>query len=122
MTSNQWPEVSTVEEFAISAHSSCALAECSSPAPDGWQRTTDLRSVSYTSVILFGALMVLFGLAIYKPVQLHWLTLLFGGYDGAHVVHLGVLCLLALFEATHLVLVALHPREIINMVTRGKDE
>jgi len=81
-----------------------------------------LQRLAYTSVILFGALMVLSGLAIYKPVQLHWLTLLFGGYDGARVVHLGVLCLLALFVATHLVLVALHPREIINMITGGKHE
>ncbi len=64
--------------------------------------------------------MVLSGLAIYKPVQLHFLTLFFGGYDGARVVHLGGLCLLALFVATHLVLVSLHPREILNMVTGGK--
>jgi thiosulfate reductase cytochrome b subunit len=81
-----------------------------------------LQRLAYTSVILFGSLMVLSGLAIYKPVQLHWLTLLFGGYDGARVVHLGVLCLLALFVATHLVLVALHPREIINMITGGRHE
>jgi thiosulfate reductase cytochrome b subunit len=81
-----------------------------------------LQRLAYTSVILFGSIMVLSGLAIYKPVQLYWLTLMFGGYDGARVVHLGVLCLLVLFVATHLILVALHPREIINMVTGGKNE
>jgi thiosulfate reductase cytochrome b subunit len=81
-----------------------------------------LQRLAYTSVILFGSLMVLSGLAIYKPVQLYWLTLLFGGYDGARAVHLAVLCLLALFVAAHLVLVALHPREIINMITGGKHE
>ena len=81
-----------------------------------------LQRLAYTSVILFGFIMVLSGLAIYKPVQLHWLTLLFGGYDGARVVHLGVLCLLALFVASHLVLVAIHPREILNMITGGKRE
>ena len=49
--------------------------------------------------------MVLSGLAIYKPVQLHFLTLLFGGYDGARVVHLAGLCLFTMFLAAHLVLV-----------------
>ena len=44
--------------------------------------------------------MVLSGLAIYKPVQLHFLTLLFGGYDGARVVHLAGLLLLAIFLVT----------------------
>jgi len=81
-----------------------------------------LQRLAYTSAILFGFIMVLSGLAIYKPVQMHWMTLLFGGYDGARVVHLGVLCLLALFVASHLVLVAIHPREILNMITGGSRE
>jgi thiosulfate reductase cytochrome b subunit len=81
-----------------------------------------LQRLAYTSVILFGSTMVLSGLAIYKPVQFYWLTVLFGGYDGARVVHLAVLCLLGLFVATHVVLVALHPREIVNMITGGKNE
>ena len=42
--------------------------------------------------------MVLSGLAIYKPVQLHWLAALFGGYDGARMVHFTGLCLLAAFR------------------------
>jgi thiosulfate reductase cytochrome b subunit len=81
-----------------------------------------LQRFAYTSVIIFGLVMVLSGLAIYKPVQLHFLTLLFGGYDGARVVHLAGLCLLAMFLVTHLVLVAMHPREIVNMITGGRRE
>jgi thiosulfate reductase cytochrome b subunit len=79
-----------------------------------------LQRLAYSSVLVFGSVMVLSGLAIYKPVQLHFLTVLFGGYDGARVVHFAGLCLLALFVATHLVLVSMHPREILNMVTGGK--
>lgn len=86
------------------------------PAPDFYN---GLQRLAYNSAVLFGVVMVLSGLAIYKPVQLHFLTLLFGGYDGARVVHLAGLCLLALFLATHLMLVALHPREIVKMVTGG---
>jgi thiosulfate reductase cytochrome b subunit len=78
-----------------------------------------LQRLSYTSAILFGMVVVLSGLAIYKPVQLHWLTAIFGSYDAARTIHLGCLVLLALFTITHVVLVALHPRTMIAMVTGG---
>ncbi|HLW70819.1 MAG TPA: cytochrome b/b6 domain-containing protein [Candidatus Binataceae bacterium] len=87
------------------------------PPPDFYN---GLQRLAYTSVILFGAVMVVSGLAIYKPVQLHFLTMLFGGYDGARVVHLAGLCLFALFVVTHLILVASHPREIVKMFTGGE--
>src|SRR5258708_40309668 len=38
-----------------------------------------LQRVAYTSAILFGVVVVLSGLAIYKPVQLYWITATFGG-------------------------------------------
>jgi thiosulfate reductase cytochrome b subunit len=79
-----------------------------------------LQRLAYTSAILFGIVVVLSGLAIYKPVQLHWITAVFGGYDYARVVHLSCLALLTLFTAMHLVLVALHPRTIVTMVTGGQ--
>jgi len=79
-----------------------------------------LQRLAYSSAILFGLVIVLSGLAIYKPVQLHWLTALFGGYDVARVVHLSCLVLLATFTVMHLILVALHPRTILTMVTGGK--
>jgi thiosulfate reductase cytochrome b subunit len=86
------------------------------PAPDFYN---GLQRLAYTSAVTFGVVMVLSGLAIYKPVQLQWLTRLFGGYDGARVVHLGGLSLLAAFVATHLILVGMHPREIVKMVSGG---
>jgi thiosulfate reductase cytochrome b subunit len=79
-----------------------------------------LQRLAYNSAIVFRVVMVLSGLAICKPVQLHFLTILFGGYDGARVVHLAGLCLLAMFVATHLFLVTLHPREIAKMITAGR--
>lgn len=79
-----------------------------------------LQRLAYSSVLLFAAIEVLSGLAIYKPVQLWWLGVLFGGYDGARAVHLIGLGLLALFTLVHLVMVSLHPRAIIEMITGGK--
>ncbi len=78
-----------------------------------------LQRLAYTSAIVFAIVAVFSGLAIYKPVQLHLLTALYGGYDFARVIHLGALVMLAMFTATHLVLVALHPRTIVNMVSGG---
>ncbi len=45
------------------------------------------QRIAYTSVILMGLGSMLTGFAIYKPVQLHWLTALFGGYEWARGIH-----------------------------------
>jgi len=79
-----------------------------------------LQRLAYSSIMVIALAEVLSGLAIYKPVQLWWLGSLFGGYDGARAVHLLGLGLLALFTAIHLVMVALHPRAILTMLTGGK--
>jgi thiosulfate reductase cytochrome b subunit len=79
-----------------------------------------LQRLAYSSIMVIALAEILSGLAIYKPVQLWWLGSLFGGYDGARAVHLLGLGLLALFTAIHLVMVALHPRAILTMLTGGK--
>ncbi len=89
-----------------------------SPPPEDFYN--GLQRFSYTIVLLLGVMMVLSGLAIYKPVQFHFLSLLFGGYDGARVVHLAGLCLLGIFVVIHLVLVLSHPRTLLAMITGGK--
>jgi len=89
-----------------------------SPPPEDFYN--GLQRLSYSGVLLLGVVMVLSGLAIYKPVQFHFLTLLFGGYDGARVVHLAGLCLLGIFVVIHLMLVLSHPQALLAMVTGGK--
>lgn len=79
-----------------------------------------LQRLGYTSALLLGVVEVLSGLAIYKPAQLSWLTALLGGYDSARVIHLGGLISLGLFVVAHLVLVALHPRTLGEMITGGR--
>jgi thiosulfate reductase cytochrome b subunit len=79
-----------------------------------------LQRLAYSVVLMIAAVEVLSGLAISKPVQLWWLGRLFGGYDGARAVHLLGLGLLILFAAVHLVMVMLHPRAILTMLTGGK--
>jgi len=45
------------------------------------------QKLAYTGVIVMGLGSLLTGLAIYKPVQLAWLTALFGGYPFARFLH-----------------------------------
>jgi thiosulfate reductase cytochrome b subunit len=45
------------------------------------------QQFAYTGVVLLGAGSLLTGLAIYKPVQLVWLTRLLGGYPWARAEH-----------------------------------
>ncbi|AFL86748.1 thiosulfate reductase cytochrome B subunit (membrane anchoring protein) [Terriglobus roseus DSM 18391] len=45
------------------------------------------QRIAYSAVILMGVGMLVTGLAIYKPTQLHWLTSLLGGYEMARWEH-----------------------------------
>jgi thiosulfate reductase cytochrome b subunit len=45
------------------------------------------QQIAYSSVILMGVGSLITGLAIYKPVQLFWLTRLLGGYAVARLEH-----------------------------------
>jgi thiosulfate reductase cytochrome b subunit len=79
-----------------------------------------LQRLAYTGVLGLALLEVLSGLALYKPVQLRGLTALLGGYDTARALHLVVLALLGLFTVGHVLMVALHPRTLGEMVTGGR--
>ncbi|ABS27810.1 cytochrome b/b6 domain-containing protein [Anaeromyxobacter sp. Fw109-5] len=79
-----------------------------------------MQRLTYTGVLATAPLLVLSGLAMYKPVQLPRLTALLGGYDAARAIHLLVLAALALFTVVHVVQVLLHPRTLAGMtVGRG---
>ena len=45
------------------------------------------QQIAYSSVVVMGFGSLLTGLAIYKPVQLAWLTALLGGYEFARFIH-----------------------------------
>ena len=46
-----------------------------------------MQKLLYAGIIVVGIVIVLSGLSIWKPVQLQYLTALFGGYDVARYVH-----------------------------------
>ncbi|HEX5082231.1 MAG TPA: cytochrome b/b6 domain-containing protein [Blastocatellia bacterium] len=61
------------------------------------------QQIAYTSVILMGAGSLLTGLAIYKPVQFAWLTLLLGGYEWARFIHFWLTVGYVMFFIIHLI-------------------
>jgi thiosulfate reductase cytochrome b subunit len=89
------------------------------PAPVGLYN--GMQRLTYTAVLAMTPLVVLSGLAMYKPVQLPRLTALLGGYDAARAIHLLVLAMLALFTVVHVIQVLLHPRTLADM-TIGRQE
>jgi thiosulfate reductase cytochrome b subunit len=65
------------------------------------------QRIAYTGVIIMGFMMLLTGLAIYKPVQLHWLCAMLGGYEWARAEHFIITILFCLFFAVHVIQVIL---------------
>ncbi len=76
-----------------------------SKPPQG--KYNDAQRIAYTGVILMGAASVITGLAIYKPLQLGWLTTLLGGYQWARWMHFWLTILFVLFFLVHVVQVAI---------------
>ena len=60
------------------------------------------QRLAYTGVIAMGAGSLLTGLAIYKPVQLAWLTMLLGGYPAARLEHFALTIGYLLFFLIHI--------------------
>ena len=77
-----------------------------------------LQKGAYTFIVLLGALSVLSGLSLWKPVQLWWLTALFGGYELARYWHFVAVWLFAAFIVVHVVLVfTVDPASLRAIVT-----
>jgi thiosulfate reductase cytochrome b subunit len=75
------------------------------------------QRAAYLALIVCLALLVASGLAIWKPVQLHPLALLFGDYEGARYVHFFAMAAVALIVLVHVAMVILVPRTFPSMFT-----
>ena len=75
-----------------------------------------VQKLLYLGVILAGVVIVLSGLSIWKPIQLQWLTALFGGYDAARYVHFFAMSAIVLFLVVHVVVALLVPKSLRAMI------
>jgi thiosulfate reductase cytochrome b subunit len=75
-----------------------------------------VQKLLYLGVILCGVVIVLSGLAIWKPVQFQELTALFGGYDAARYVHFFAMAAIVGFLVVHIALALLVPKTLRAMI------
>src|ERR1700752_4161649 len=75
-----------------------------------------VQRLLYLGVILAGIVIVLSGLSIWKPVQLKYLTALFGGYDLARYVHFFAMASIVGFLTVHVALALIVPKSLRAMI------
>ena len=75
-----------------------------------------VQRLLYAGIIVVGVLVVLSGLSIWKPVQLQYLTALFGGYDAARYVHFICMAAIVAFMVVHVALALLVPKSLRAMI------
>jgi thiosulfate reductase cytochrome b subunit len=70
------------------------------PVVDG--KFNGAQKIAYTLILINGVFALITGLAIYKPVQLGFLTETLGGYEAARLEHFIVMCIFVLFFVVHI--------------------
>jgi len=75
-----------------------------------------VQKLLYAGIIVVGILIVLSGLSMWKPVQLQYLTALFGGYDIARYVHFAMMSAIVAFLILHVALSLLVPKSLRAMI------
>ncbi|HEY5933506.1 MAG TPA: cytochrome b/b6 domain-containing protein [Kofleriaceae bacterium] len=73
-----------------------------------------LRSPFYLAAFVLGVVEVLSGLVLWKPVSLHRLSAVFGGHEGARLVHFLALIGLVVFLVAHVALTRKRIRDMIR--------
>src|ERR1700675_4196808 len=83
---------------------------------DDLTRYNYVQKLLYAGIIVVGVFIVLSGLSIWKPVQLQWLTALFGGYYVARFVHFFCMAAIVAFLVVHVALALLVPKSLRAMI------
>ena len=83
---------------------------------DDLSKYNNVQKLLYAGIIVVGIVIVLSGLSIWKPVQLQYLTALFGGYDIARYVHFICMALICAFLVVHVALALLVPKSLRAMI------
>ena len=86
---------------------------------DDLARYNAVQKLLYVGILLTGVVIVASGFAIWKPVQLRPLAVLFGGYEAARYVHFCAMAAIVLFLALHVVMALLVPKSLRAMI-RGR--
>ncbi len=78
-----------------------------------------VQKILYLGIILIGILIVISGLALWKPVQFSELAFLFGSFQTIRLVHFLCMSAIVLFLIVHVALALLVPKSLVAMLTGG---
>ena len=90
-------------------------------AHDDLTKYNAVQKLLYIGVICAGIMMVISGLAIWKPVQFSELLSLFGSFQNARLVHFLCMSAIVRFRRRACRLALLVPRTLVSMVTGGPE-
>jgi thiosulfate reductase cytochrome b subunit len=75
-----------------------------------------VQKAFYIGVLFALFMMLVTGIAIWKPVQTYPLEAFFGGFQGARAFHFFFMCAIVGFMAVHIMLVAIVPQTLVAMI------
>jgi thiosulfate reductase cytochrome b subunit len=78
-----------------------------------------VQKILYLGVIAAGILILISGLALWKPVQFSALAALFGDFQTIRIVHFVCMAAIVGFLLVHVTLALLVPKSLIAMITGG---
>ena len=78
-----------------------------------------VQKILYLGVMCVGVLIVISGLALWKPVQFSELAALFGSFQTIRLVHFLCMSAIVAFVLVHVTLALLVPQSLIAMITGG---
>jgi len=88
-------------------------------AHDDPTRYNTVQKLLYVGVLLVGVMVVVSGLAIWKPIQFSELVGLLGGFQNARLVHFVCMSAIVGFVLVHVSLALLVPHTLVAMITGG---
>jgi thiosulfate reductase cytochrome b subunit len=78
-----------------------------------------VQRLLYVGILLIGALIVITGLVLWKPIQFSELTGMFGSFQTVRLIHFLCMSAIVLFLLVHVTLALLVPQTLVAMVTGG---
>ena len=90
-------------------------------AHDDPTKYNTVQKLLYIGVLSVGVMIVISGLAIWKPIQFSELLALFGSFQNARLAHFLCMTAIVAFMVVHVTLALLVPHTLVAMVTGGPE-
>lgn len=85
---------------------------------DDLSKYNSIQKLAYVSAMVAIFVLIVSGMAIWKPVQFPLFSYLLGGFDNSRIVHFVAMAFIVAFLIVHLVMTALTPKTLL-VITRG---